>query len=58
MNQILAENTKIKLGDTWHTVTVILADVRGGKRVEYVAEDGTVLKKEKWSESSYNPKNQ
>lgn len=56
MNQVLAENAKIKIGDTWYTVTVILTDVRGGKRVEYVAEDGSVVKQEKWSTSSYNPK--
>ncbi len=58
MNKILAENAKIKIGDTWHTVTVILTAVTGGKRVEYVADDGTVLKHERWSVSSYNPKNQ
>lgn len=53
MYKVLAEEAKVKIGDKWHTLTVILTEVSGGKRVEYLDADGTVLKSEAYSRSKY-----
>jgi|GEM_PF-4480793 len=53
MYKVLADEAKVKIGDKWHTLTVILTEVSGGKRVEYLDADGTVLKSEAYSRSQY-----
>ena len=53
MYEILKENVMLRLKGKWYKVNVVLSTVSGGKRVDYVAEDGTILKSEAYSRSKY-----
>lgn len=36
------------------TTSVVLSIVRGGRQIRYIDKDGNILKKEKYSQSSYS----
>ncbi len=54
MYKILEENVMFRLEDKWVKVNIVLTTVSGGKRIDYVTEDGTILKSEAYSRSKYN----
>lgn len=54
MYEILKENVMLRLQGKWYTVNVILSTVSGGKRIDYVTEDGTILKSEAYCRSKYS----
>jgi hypothetical protein len=54
MYKILEENVMFRLEDKWVKVNIVLTTVSGGKRIDYVTGDGTILKSEAYSRSKYN----
>lgn len=54
MYKILEENVMLRLGDKWCVTTAVLTNVSGGKQINYVAEDGTILKSQAFSRSQYS----
>lgn len=51
---ILEDSALLKKDGKYHTVKVVLVTCSGGKHVDYVAEDGTILKSEPYCRSKYS----
>ena len=54
MYRVLEENVMLRLGYKWYATTAVLTGVSGGKQINYVAEDGTLLKSQAFSRSQYS----
>ena len=54
MYQILEENIKYRCKDKWYTVTAVLSTGSGGKTVDYITEDGTIIKTQAYCRSKYS----
>ncbi len=54
MYKILEENVKLRLDEKWYSTTAILTCVSGGKQINYLAADGTILKSQAYSRSCYS----
>ena len=57
MYRILQANVMLRLDGRWHSTTAVLTNVSGGMQVNYVANDGTILKSQAYSRSTYSRKN-
>lgn len=51
--EVLEENVMVKIEDKWMDTKAILTTCKGGRHVDYVNEDGNVLKTEPYSRSRY-----
>lgn len=54
MYEVLAEKVMIQVDDKWLSAKVVLATCIGGKRVDYVDENGNILKSEAYCRSKYS----
>lgn len=53
MYRVIEENVMLRLDNKWYSTTAILTNVSGGMQINYVTEDGTILKSQAYSRSCY-----
>jgi hypothetical protein len=54
MYKILKENVMLRHKGKWYTVKVVLSTCSGGKKVDHITEDGTIIKSEPYCRSKYS----
>ena len=54
MYKVLKENVMLRLDEKWLSTKVVLSSCSGGKRIDYVADDGTIVKSEAYCRSKYS----
>jgi hypothetical protein len=54
MYKILEKNVMLRIEDKWINTKAVLASCSGGKRIDWVAKDGTIIKSVAYSRSKYS----
>ncbi|MDR3597082.1 hypothetical protein [Clostridium sp.] len=54
MYKVLEENVMLRVENKWITTKVVLSSCSGGKRIDWVSEDGTIIKSEPHCRSKYS----
>lgn len=53
MYKVLEEDVMLRIKDSWVSTKVVLSSCNGGKRIDYVTEDGHIIKSKPLSRSKY-----
>lgn len=54
MYKVLEEKVMLRVENKWITTKVVLSNCSGGKKVDWVTEDGTIIKSEPYCRSKYS----
>ena len=54
MYKVLEKNVMLRVENKWITTKVVLSSCSGGKHIDWVTEDGTIIKSEPYCRSKYS----